>query len=76
MATGGIAHPERASERERESATPVIEWWWHWQREPSRSSLGQICTVVKGYWADCGLGFLLLPTFSSFSFFFAFFFLK
>jgi hypothetical protein len=27
-----------------------------------------MCTVAKGYWAVCGLGFLLLPPFSSFSF--------
>jgi hypothetical protein len=27
-----------------------------------------ICTVVRGYWAVCGPGFLLLPAFSSFPF--------
>jgi hypothetical protein len=43
--------------------------------ESSRRSTGSgICLVVKCYSVVCGLGFLLLPIFSSFSFFFSFFF--
>jgi hypothetical protein len=60
-----------AQEREREQLQR--EWWRHWHRELLRYSLGQICMVVKGYWADCRLGFLLLPVLF---FFFSFFFLQ
>jgi hypothetical protein len=64
---GGIVCP-----REREREQLQREWLRHWHRELLRYSLGQICMVVKGYWADCRLGFLLLPVLF---FFFSFFFL-